>query len=496
MSQLVWWLGNGEYGVAGNRVREGNPVVFRPSDISGLQIWLDANNTDSVNATPFGLVESWDNLGDLSGNFDLSGNLGVRYGDNFVNGLNVVSFDPGAFMTGTFALNFQDRSVFIVSRRRSDISGGVLTWLSSDTNGGIETGISQTGGTYSYLLAKHPVFSVQLVFETTTNTTGYAELVSFVNSSTDLSGNFGALNGTTQTLTSSNLASGYNTGSINYYIGNFFGGSALGNLYDLCEMIVYDSALNSAQIALVQEYLIAKWAVVDPPPPPFDPSSISGLRVWLDGSNASSLSLSGSDVLSWSNVGSAGGLFAPGSNVATWSSNIVNFPTQTTLESYFQLPYLSRTFFTVFEVKSDLTSISYPYVNLMNGNATDGREIGVSWDSNTSNYITTVCQQGTNCPIVGAFTPLPTGLLLYYGAVDSNSSSNTVSYINDSGNLNTSTDVGNVFNQNPIPYSIGSAANDSPSFTMAEFLEYDTVLSSSNIANVKSYLSDKWGLNL
>lgn len=496
MSEIISWLGNASYGVAGRRVKEDNPVVFRPTDISGLQIWLDANDSDSVNFTPFGLVESWHNKGDLSGNFDLSGNLGVRYGDYKINGLEVVSFDPGAFLVGTFAMNFQDRSVFIVTRRRSDISGGVFTWLTSDTNGGIETGISQTGSVFTYLLAKHPVFSVQVTYDTTVNTKNYTELATFINSSTDLSGNFGGLNGVSQTLGSSSLASGYNTGSINYYLGNFFGGSALGNDYDMCEVIIYDNVVTEEQRLAVEEYLISKWAIVDPPPPPFDPSSISGLQVWLDGSNSSSITLSGTDVTSWSNVGTAGNVFAPGSNICTYSNSIVDFNSEATLEAYFALPYLSRTFFTVFECKSDLTSISYPYINLMDANATDGRQIGVIYDSNTSLYSLTACQNGTNCPIVGQFSNLPTGLNLYYGVVDSNSYVSTFAYLNNSSNLNTSTDLGNLFNQNPIPYIMGSASTGSPAFRMAEFLEYDSVLSDSNISTVKSYLSDKWGLGL
>jgi hypothetical protein len=132
----------------------------------------------------------------------------------------------------------------------------------------------------------------------------------------------------------------------------------------------------------------------------------------------------------------------------------------------------------------------------MNANASDGRQIGVSYDSNTTNYSLTVCQSGTNCPIGGAFPTLPTGLNLVYGVVDSNSSATTFGYLNNSANLNTSTDLGNLFNQNPIPYIIGSTAADSPAFRMAEFLEYDSILSSSNINQVKTYLSDKWGLGL
>lgn len=498
MSDIVSWLGNPSYGVAGLRVREANQFAFTPTDISGLQLWMDANDGFAVNANEFGTVLSWHNKGDLSGNFDLSGTADVRYGDNFVNGLNVVTFNADAFMTGTFALNFQDRSIFIVSKRNTDISGGVFTWLTSDTADGMETGISNSGSNFTYLVSKHPGFSVELGFTTTTDTKGYAELATFTNSSTDLSGNYGALNSTQQSLVASQLAS-YETASIGYFLGNYFGGSTLANDYDLCELIIYDTVLSATDITRVQEYLTAKWAIVDPPPPPpvpFSPDDIAGLQVWLDGSNAGSFSLSGTDILSWNNSGSAGGSFVQGSNIATLSNSVVEMNTGATLDAYFSIPYYSRTMFNVFECKSDLSTITYPYINMPTTSASDGRQQGISWDSNTSNYLYTVCQAGTNCPIAAPFNALPSGLNLVYGVVDSNSYTSSFAYLNNSSNLNTSTDLGNLFNQNPIPFTLGSDNIDSPAFRLAEFIEYDTVLSDSNISTVKSYLSDKWGLNL
>lgn len=491
---VISWLGNAEYGVAGNRVQEGNPVVFRPNDISGLQVWLDANNGNAVYANGFGTVESWFNQGDLSGNFDLSGTADVRYGDNRVNGLNVVTFNANAYMTGQFAMNFQDRSLFIVSRRNTPIdTSGVFTWLTGDTSGEIESGIvyDLSSNTYTYLISKHPGFSVEVAFDTQTDTTGYPELATFINSSTDLSANYVGLNGASQVLTANNLASGYYTSNAPYFIGNYFGGVTIGNDYDLCEVVMYDTALDATQRALVEEYLIAKWAVTSPPAPPFNPQSISGLRVWLDASNG--VDVSGSAVLSWQNLGDVSGSYIPGSNVASYSNGFVDFPSETTLETYAQLPYYSRTFFCVFEPKSDLTTIAYPYLNLNVGDATDGRQIGVTWDSNVSSFYVSVCQNGTNCPISGVVT-LNSGLNLYTGVVDSNSYTTTYAYMNNGSNVNISTDLGNQFNQNPIPYSIGSSVTDSPAFAMAEFLEYDSVLTSGQISTVTAYLSQKWNL--
>lgn len=509
MSQLVSWLGNGEYGVAGPRIRADIPVVFRPTDISGCQLWLDGNNSDTVTANEFGTVLSWFNQGDLSGNFDLSGTADVRYGDDFVNNLNVVQFNANSYMTGNFAFNFQDRSLFIVSKRNTviDSSGGIgiFTWLTGDVSGAIESGIlyDVSANNFQYIVSKHPGFAVELDFLTSTDTIGNAELVTFVNSSTDLSANFVALNGVAQTAIVNNLASGYATSSLQYFLGNYFGGASLANDYSLCELIQYDTALLPDSISLVESYLQAKWGIVTPPAPvppvpaPFSPTDISGLQVWLDGSNASSVFVSGTDILSWANLGSAGGLFVQSAGLVGYSNNQAEFPSEATLDiSGMTLPYLSRTNFSVFECKSDLSTITYPYLNLQNTDSNAGRQVGVTWDSNTNNYSYAICQQGINCPVSAPFAALPAGLNLVVGVIDSNDISGNAGYLNNSSNLNTSTDAGNLFEQSTISYYIGSPASDSPAFTLAEFLEYDSILSGTAISTVKGYLSDKWNLGL
>ena len=268
-------------------------------------------------------------------------------------------------------------------------------------------------------------------------------------------------------------------------------------------MITYDTALSATDIGRVQEYLTAKWAISDPPTPvppvptPFEPTDISGLQVWLDGSNAGSLFLSGSDILSWTNVGSAGDSFLQSNGIATYSNNYAEFNTGVTLDvSGLSLPYYSRTAFGVFDCKSDLSTIAYPFVNIQGTNTSQGRQFGVSWDSNTSNYLFQICQQGINCPVSAPFNSLPIGFNLVCGVVDSNDANNNAGYVNNSSNLNVSTDLGNLFETSSIPYYIGSTDSNSPAFLLAEFIEYDSVLSASNISTVTSYLSDKWGLNL
>jgi hypothetical protein len=517
MPELVSWLGNASYGVAGDRSIQTIPITFRPTDISGLQMWLDASDPTSVNANPFGTVDSWFNKGDLSGNFDLSGTADVRYGFNRVNGLNVVTFQGQSYMIGNYAFTFQDRSVFMVDRRNTLDPSGVIVYLGSSLVDGMEMASAQDiSGNFDYVLAQNPGTIPNLAFNTPINTLGFPELLTYQNSEFDLSGNYAGLNGVEQTLTVSLLAA-YDTdiSGMTYFLGNRYidissNPVTLENDYDLCEFLIYDSVLAPNLRTTVEDYLTVKWGVtviappIPPPPPPpapFTPTDISGLQVWLDGANVSSLSLSNTffpvpqdEVLSWSNVGSAGGLFSLTTGTPTYTSSIVTMPSGAQLDSYFQLPYYSRSLFGVVEC-SGLDLAASPFLIIQNGQATDGRQVALTYDSNVPTFRFQVCQAGTNCPIDAPFTPLPSGLFLVTGVVDSNDGSNNAGYLNNGSNLNTSLDLGNQFNQSPIPYAIGSS-NAGPEFRLAEFLEYDTLLSSSNVSTVTSYLNTKWSLGL
>ena len=498
------WLGNGNaFGGQAVRLRDQEPLIFKPTDISGCRIWLDANDSGSVNTNEFNTVLSWENKGTLGGQFDLSGSADIVYGDVKVNGLNTISFTESAFMQGRFQLNFQARSVFFVAKQNTVDLSNANPWFTSDTNGGMET-FGLYGSSTIYFIGKHPSPVPELAFDASNNYIGTPVLTEFINGS-DLSNNWLGLNGTKYPALYEAVASGYNTNTITYFLGAYFGGTTLPSSQDFCEIIIYEGAINPFDREQVETYLKTKWNLQEPTPPPtppFSPTDISGLQLWLDANNTGSVTINGSsEVLSWSNLGSISTSWVNDSNYATYtqdanSNYVVSIPTATNLSNYAILPYYSRSQFVVFECVDDLTTLTYPYVNLLNAQATDGFQSGVSYDSNTATYYTTVCQSGTNCPIVGTIPSVNVGgynLAIY--VVDSNSSASTLTYWNGGSNRNTSTDLGNLFNQNPVPYFIGSTTNDSPDFRMGELIEYDSVLSSSNISTVADYLVNKWAIS-
>lgn len=494
------WLNNSAFGASGIRVRDQEPLIFRPTDISGCAMWFDGNDSSTVNTNEFNTVLSWDNKGTLGGQFDLSGTADIQYGATLVNALNTVTFTPYSYMSGSFELNFQARSMFFVTKEISVDLSNANPWITSDTNGGMET-LSLYNGTTTYFVGKHPSPIPELAFDASNNYLGYPVMTEFINA-TDLSDNWFGLNGRKYPAIYEAVASGYNTSNINYYLGGYFGGVATATEQAMCELIVYDTALNSYQREEVEKYLRVKWNITEPPTPPFVPSDIAGLSIWLDANNTSTITVDGSNqVLTWSNIGSVSNTWSNDSNYATYAQDsnskyVVSMPSATSLTTYTTLPYYSRSQFVVFECIDDVTTLSYPYVSFINGQATDAFQSGVNYDSNALVYYTTVCQNGTNCPVVGQIPSIPVGgynLAIY--VIDSNSSANTLTYWNGGSNLNTSTDIGNLFNQNPVSYIIGSPVADSPDFRLAEIIEYDSVLPSSNISTVASYLVNKWAIS-
>ena len=99
MSQItdfyISWLGNAAFGNGPGRLKEIEPLVFKPTDLSDCAMWLDENDNFAVSTNQLLQVVSWANKGTLGGQFDLSGAAPVTYQSASVNGLNVVSFSEG-----------------------------------------------------------------------------------------------------------------------------------------------------------------------------------------------------------------------------------------------------------------------------------------------------------------------------------------------------------------------------------------------------------------
>lgn len=509
MSQTVdfylSWLGNSAFGTSGIRLRDQEPINFKPTDISGCVLWLDANDNDVVTYNNLLQVSSWSNKGTLGGQFDASGAGLVEYGIVKQNGLNTVSFDDSGFLSGVFTFNFQARSVFVVVKPNTFPLSSAIPIFSSDTTNYQETFFIKNG-TWVWFEGKHPSPIPENAFETTTDYTGYASVAEFVLGS-DLSDNWSGINGSYISPIFQTTAS-YDIGSATYYLGNYFGGSPVTANVDYCEIIMYNTALRDADRENVSDYLRRKWAIVEPPPAPpvppapFVPTDISGLYMWFDANNTSTITTDvSSNVLTWSNLGLASNVLSNDSNYATYTQDInsnyvVAMPSEATLLTYATLPYNTRTTFAVFENVSDLPTLANPYENIWTSATSGGVSFGVNWDSLSSNYQMALCQSAYNCPVIATIPSVPIGgYNLAIWATDSNTTASTLAYWNGGSNINAGIDLGNLFNTGSIDYTIGSPISNSPDFRLGEIIEYDSLLTTSNISTVANYLVAKWAIS-
>lgn len=493
------WLGNGSFGANSVRLREIEPVVFKPTDISGCALWLDATDNDAVIYNNLLQVSAWKNKGYLGGQFDASGAGLVEYGAAQQNGFNTVTFQSGGYLTGTYNLDFQARSIFVVVKPVTVTDNSAVSILTADTTN-LQELFFLKSSTWLWFLGKHPSVIPEEAFESATNYTGYANLATFVLADyTDY--NWTGINGT-YIAPIYNTVANFATGSATYFLGNYANGAPIDAQYDVCEIIIYNNALLEVDRVAVETYLLRRWNLQEPPPPPFVPTDISGLYLWMDGNNLSTLTLAGSNVSSWSNQGLAGSTLDADSNTvyAVTGSNgngMVEFPSEATLLGYMQFPYMTRTAFVAFENLTSLDTITYPYENLFDTGTLGGRQLGFNYDSNTTTYFMQLCQQGYNCPASGALpTPLSTGgVNLGIWGVDSNTYLSSICYFNGGSNLNTDSNGPNLFNTSSINYYIGSPVTDSPSFRIGEILEYDSLLDISQISTVANYLVTKWAIS-
>ena len=273
-------IGQGAWSDASAAVTPAGLAV--PETISGLQLWLDASDDQTLyDATSGGSlvaadggVARWE---DKSGNarHATQGTAGSRPArkTSAQNGLDVIRGDgtDDLLLTAAFSSDLV-RSVFVVGVSRETPqadtfacllgqadsqlgSDGDDAWLFGTTNGG-------TGGNHDRLrclIRDSSDTAFVTDFVDTAFVTNSPFLASYINNGTGVY----RYNGTAKTFGTAGLHRTVskemgilcqpNTGS-NPNNQNFWDG-------DICEIIIYDSALSDTDRAAVENYLLAKWSI-------------------------------------------------------------------------------------------------------------------------------------------------------------------------------------------------------------------------------------------
>ena len=272
--------------VAGRLPALTNSAAFTRSSVPGIQLWFDGRDpAGNGSAISPGTLSSWI---DKSGN----GRNGTAVNSPTIgaNGRVSFGFSPNAYFTTNYTLNTQRETGFFVIV----LSGN--TFASYTTVINVAGGTSLNGRQVNIYCNGNGFNSLSI---------GGAFSFGPMNTTVNIPVNTPVL--ISYTLTTTTLTYYFNGTQFAQYTGTFPFASTLTNIglagpqYFLSEVILFNTILTTAQIQLINGYLLAKWNISNPLylPPPMIPASgtaaanvfttgsttISGLQLWLDGAD-------------------------------------------------------------------------------------------------------------------------------------------------------------------------------------------------------------------
>lgn len=498
-------------GSSARRFVSSGPVLpFNPASIPGCQLWLDAADTSTVALNGSTNVSLWI---DKSGNGntvtqDTSANQ-PTYVTNVVNGNPVIRFNGTSHVlqtTSFTSLGTNSVSFWLVERNLSNSGGGGAPFsFNSGPNGGI---VFQNNNGLQPLPNSVPYTSsvARIVFYNRTNTG---------------SGDSTYLNGGVVTTRDDNTTGTYGT---TFAVGMRIP-STIYTSGDICEILIFIGMPTTSQRQKVEGYLAWKWGIQSSLPsnhpykgiaptyevPVFIPTLISGSRIWLDASDQSSITLSGSSVTQIVDKSSNGYVFT--GSTGTYPSRTATLNGIPVISSSsgkylqntnFNQNFTTATFFAVIRPTQDITpngiSGGYAAYLIIYGTSLGGFAFVVTYANQAqtgdpSKFFIEIDKQGTgfiNGALGGASpsTYNPVNTPLNIGAVMTGSSTTNSAYLNG-------TSVNLTYN-NPgtFPSISGLGVRCFAGFgcDYAEILMYGSVLTSVERQRIEGYLAHKWGV--
>ena len=486
---------------------------FKPTDIGGCQLWLDAADATTVTGTT--TVTQWR---DKSVN---ARNLGVGSGTtSYAN--NAITLNS-SYMFVTSAVNLSSVTVFIIAKTTGPSNQTVfvgrpnssVNWNSLD---GFGFWMDETSSIRFYGLA---TVEQSLTFGVNTST---PRLFSFQSSGTSISGWYQGVFQSSGTLSSTRTSTAQG-----FAIGAQWEGSSYGNIStnaSLYEIIVYNSDVSNNQRQQVESYLAQKWGlqptlsqghpgtsgIVYPQTPlqnwvpwryptSFVPTQIQpgSCKLWLDAadSSATSMTFSSGNTLSLWKDKSGSNNNATAYNSPTLTQNAINGYQAI---STFRSPYfrgsisITGTTYTLFTVATRSTG-SF---------GTDTRLVSFAVNNSSADYNTTAASIGLFAqPAAQTLGTYRTSWIASNAYTMDTPFVASVTYTGTNGYM--------WFNGSNASYTGASSSGtfgitvyaiaNQPSLTsefwngyIGEVIVYNTSLSTPDRQQVEGYLAWKWGL--
>ena len=237
-----------------------SPSGFNPTQLSGLQAWLDASDTSTITESG-GAVSQWDDKSTAGRDFTQgTGSRQPTTGSSTINSLNALAFDGADLLLRNEAwlYDLSGKTIFVVSKGASQLqkrifaedsgSSGdprVLYLVTGDTDGTLARAVYRDDGG-NYRLQTN---GTQTAFDNTahvvTITDDNSTYISYVDGVEDINQGYSH---TTTTQDKTGVGADPHT-------------AADGFTGDVAEIIVYSRVLSASERTAVENYLTNKWGI-------------------------------------------------------------------------------------------------------------------------------------------------------------------------------------------------------------------------------------------
>ena len=495
-------------GVTNTTVAPGRYLIpanrpFYPTDISGCSLWLDGGDRSSMTFSPgTSNVTAWR---DKSGNGN-NGTPTTYFGgsattipliQNSIGGLPAIQFTGVSSILGNLALSGSGVSMIYVFKMLSATPSAPRTIVITRpgvSDASFDPSVIGNSGTNSGTVFGYGrLFSGQSTYATTSIPLSTDTLFSCWSDGTFT---FVSRNGGSTVTSQSGTLGNLNTSV--YSIGSQYINDASSPFTGyIGEVLVYNNNLTTAQRQQVEQYLTWKWGLVASLPPatshigkllpafgtPFTPKSLTGMALWLDGADQSSMTFSsGSSVSSWNDKSGNARNFSNTANFPVYTATGVQFTGSTPTVLSNAAGYSATNTLTTFVVyRSTVAGTRQRYF-------VSGRTGNFNVFQGDSTFISAATTSLNNYQGV-SFNANTTYLISQVGY-----SPSSISWAIDGSGSTVWQAVEAPATATSIRFSVGGEATVYFTGFIMEVLMFDTFFTRSQQQQVEGYLAWKWGL--
>ena len=239
--------------------------------------------------------------------------------------------------------------------------------------------------------------------------------------------------------------------------------------------------------------------IADPTPSVvFQPTDLSGLDIWFDGSDDLTVEVDSKDnisILSWQNKGDLSGEMVPTIGTAYYNVDtmntipVVQFPVGGQMGWTGALATQVKTTFIVNKQLDDLSGLAVPFLRMWSPDDANSYQLGIAYSTGLFYY--QICRSGVYCISASDAVNYYNTPLMTTWRLSTDMSENAIK-LNGSAIGIYENYPASGFDTDSLTYLVNRT--DGSSQDVAEIIIYNRVLSDLEVAEVEAYLITRWGI--